>query len=306
MNLDAPRAMRTTLTIKTRLGLAMGIVAILITIIGAFGLLGMHSSNEASRETYSVQLPAAIAVGNMEIFIARERLALDHAALWPEDPKTASNLERAHAFRAGSDAWWNKYLALPRDVNEDRLMQDTGRKRADMLHAIDAFAAAIAHGDHQAIVDAANQMTPLYVIMTTSDNALKKYQSELVERGYEEAQSRYATFRIACVAMVVFGVLLAALSWLSLRRAIGAPIADALQHFERIARGDLREAVHVRSNDEMGMLLAGLSRMRASLIDAVTAVRGRIRATASADNPPICVEFEPYGDCTVTTFELML
>jgi len=229
-----------------------------------------------------VQLPGAVAVDNMEIYIARERLALDHAALWPEDPKTASNLERVHDFRAGSDAWWNKYLALPRDADEDRLAQDIDRKRIDELHAIDAFAAAIAHRDHQAIVTAADQLTPLYLSMNTSDTALKKYKSELVERSYEQAQSRYAMFWITCFAMVVFGVLLAALSFLSLRRAIGKPIGDALQHFERIARGDLREEVHVSSNDEMGMLLAGLSRMRVSLIDTVTAVRGGVESIAAA------------------------
>jgi methyl-accepting chemotaxis protein-1 (serine sensor receptor) len=75
---------------------------------------------------------------------------------------------------------------------------------------------------------------------------------------------------------------MAGLSWLSLRRAIAGPIADALQHFERIARGDLREAVHVTSLDEMGLLLAGLSRMRTSLIDTVTTVRGGVESIGTA------------------------
>ena len=276
------RAPWLALTIKARLGLAMAFVAILMTVIGTLGLVGMHSSNEANRQTYAVQLPSAIAVGNMEIFVARERMALDRAALSPEDPKTSATLTRAQGFRAESDAWWNRYLSLARDAAEDRLAQDTGAKRADMQHAIDAFAAAIASGDHRAIVDAASAMTPVYVVMTASDNALKKYQSELGERGYERAQQNYAALRIACVVMVVLGVVMAGLSWLSLRRAIAGPIADALQHFERIARGDLREAVEVKSHDEMGLLLAGLSRMRSSLIDTVTTVRGGVESIGTA------------------------
>jgi methyl-accepting chemotaxis protein-1 (serine sensor receptor) len=276
------RTPRMTLTIKARLGLAMGFVAILMTVIGALGLIGMRSSNEANRQTYAVQLPGAIAVGNMEIFVARERMALDRAALAPEDPKTAATLERAHGFRVESDGAWNKYMTLPRDAVEDRLAQETGTKREDMERAIDDYIAAIAHGNHQGIIDAANAMTPVYVVMTASDNALKKYQGELGERGYERAQQRYATLQIACIVMVVLGVVTAGLSWLSLRRAIGGPIADALQHFERIAHGDLREAVHVRSHDEMGLLLAGLSRMRASLIDTVTTVRGGVESIGTA------------------------
>jgi methyl-accepting chemotaxis protein-1 (serine sensor receptor) len=75
---------------------------------------------------------------------------------------------------------------------------------------------------------------------------------------------------------------MAALGWLSLRRAIGEPIADALAHFKRIADGDLRAKVVVKSRDEMGLLLAGLSRMRESLIETVVAVRSGTESIGSA------------------------
>lgn len=273
MTNNATRTPRAMLSIKTRLGLAMAFMAVLMIIIGALGLIGMTNSNEAARQTYSVQLPGAVAVGNMEIFVARERMALDRAALSPDSPGAASTIARAQGFRTASDEWWKKYLALPRDATEDRLAQDIGQKRRGMQSAIDDFIAAIKSGNHDAIVDTANRLTPRYVAMTSSDDALKKYQGELGEKAYQQAQRTFATFKIASVVMVLAGVLMAACSWLSLRRAIGRPIADALGHFARIANGDLREKVVVKSNDEMGLLLAGLSRMRESLIETVVAVR---------------------------------
>jgi methyl-accepting chemotaxis protein-1 (serine sensor receptor) len=276
---STPRAM---LTIKARLGLAMAFMAVLMIIIGALGLIGMSRSNEADRQTYSVQLPGAIAVGNMEIFLARERLALDRAALSPDDPNTASTLARAQGFRAASDDWWNTYLALPRDAIEDRLAQDTSQKRREMQNAIDNFIAAIKSGDHDAIVNAVNRLTALYAAMNGSDDALKKYQGELGESGYRHAQRTFATLKIASIVMVLSGVLMSACSWLSLRRAIGGPIADALGHFKRIADGDLREKVVVKSRDEMGLLLAGLSRMRESLIETVVAVHGGTESIGAA------------------------
>ncbi|MFM0514150.1 FAD-binding oxidoreductase [Paraburkholderia sp. RL17-373-BIF-A] len=59
-------------------------------------------------------------------------------------------------------------------------------------------------------------------------------------RGYQHAQRMFATFRITSIVMMLLGLLMAAMSWLSLRRAIGEPITDALAHFKRIADGDLR------------------------------------------------------------------
>jgi len=111
---------------------------------------------------------------------------------------------------------------------------------------------------------------------------LKKYQGELGERGYTHAQDTSTTLSMTCVAMILAGVLLSAYSWFSLRRAIGGPIAYALGHFDRIAQGDLREKVDVKSSDEMGLLLAGLSRMRASLIDTVSTVRSGTESIGAA------------------------
>jgi methyl-accepting chemotaxis protein-1 (serine sensor receptor) len=246
---DTTHTPQSMLTIKARLGLAMAFMALLMIIIGALGLVGMNTSNEADHQTYADQLPGAIAVGNMEIFVARERMALDRAALSSDDPSSAQTIVRAQGFRAASNEWWNKYLALPRDATEDRLAQDTGKRRLEMQRAVDDFIAAIKSDDHVAIVNAANRLTPAYALMTTSDDALKKYQGELAESGYQHAQRMFATFRITSIVMMLLGLLMAAMSWLSLRRAIGEPITDALAHFKRIADGDLRAKVVVKSRE---------------------------------------------------------
>jgi methyl-accepting chemotaxis protein-1 (serine sensor receptor) len=270
------------LTIQLRLGLAVGVLAVLMIVIGGLGLFGMSRSNQAHRQTYSRQLPGAIAIGNMEIFVARERMALDRAALSPEDSSVSATLDRANGFRTASNDWWKKYLSLPRDAAEEKLAQVTSASRHDMQTAIDAYIDAIKGRQHGAIVDAANRLTPVYGVMTKNDDDLKAYQSELGQAGYDRAESEFVKLRIACFAMILGGMILAGYSWLSLRRAIGVPVANALRHFERIARGDLREQVEVGPQDEMGLLLSGLSRMRVSLIDTVSAVRGGTESIGAA------------------------
>jgi methyl-accepting chemotaxis protein-1 (serine sensor receptor) len=45
------------------------------------------------------------------------------------------------------------------------------------------------------------------------------------------------------VVALLAGFVAAVLSWLTLTRAIGRPLAEALGHFDAIAAGDLRRAI---------------------------------------------------------------
>jgi methyl-accepting chemotaxis protein-1 (serine sensor receptor) len=50
-------------------------------------------------------------------------------------------------------------------------------------------------------------------------------------------------------ASIVFGLLAGVFTFVSLRRAIGRPLAEALEHFHRIATGDLSQRIETRSHD---------------------------------------------------------
>ena len=63
-------------------------------------------------------------------------------ALLVGTPDSTAAIERSRAMRGQSDAWWQKYLALPRGPEEDRLAQDVAAKRLALQRACDAFAAA--------------------------------------------------------------------------------------------------------------------------------------------------------------------
>ncbi len=81
---------------------------------------------------------------------------------------------------------------------------------------------------------------------------------------------------------MALGLLAAFFSYVTLSRAIGRPLADALGHFDAIAAGDLRRPVVIQSHDEMGQLLDGIARMQRSLIETVRSVRGGSESIATA------------------------
>ncbi|MFM0734462.1 methyl-accepting chemotaxis protein [Paraburkholderia sediminicola] len=270
------------ITIKARIGLTTAFLAALLVAIGVFGLFGMSRSNDAYQDTFTNAMPSAVDIGNAEIYSARERLALDRAAFMMGTPEAAPTLERARSMRVTSDAWWKKYMDLPRDAEEDRLAQTVIAKR-DVLHQqMDAFAAIVTENAPSKVVDGAKALQAAYNDLGDADDALRKYQFVSAKQGYDSAQNNFEVFRIVSAVALLAGVLAAVLSYLTLSRAIGRPLDQALGHFDAIAAGDLRHPVVVTSRNEMGQLLEGIARMQRSLTETVRAVRSGSESIATA------------------------
>ncbi|APA84656.1 Tar ligand binding domain-containing protein [Paraburkholderia sprentiae WSM5005] len=270
------------ITIKARIGLTMAFLAALLVAIGVFGLFGMSRSNDAYRDTFTDAMPSAVNIGNAEIYAARERLALDRAALLVGTPEAASTIERARMLGGTSDVWWKKYLDLPRNADEDRLAQDVAAKRNTLHQHLEAFAGSITANDQNQLVEDAKHLQVVFNDLVVADDALRKFQFDSAKLGYDAAQSSFETFRIVSIAALALGVIAAALSYLTLSRAIARPLGEALGHFEAIAAGDLRRPVMVTSRDEMGQLLDGIAKMQRSLTETVRSVRGGSESIATA------------------------
>ncbi|MGF6756295.1 methyl-accepting chemotaxis protein [Paraburkholderia sp. GAS42] len=270
------------ITIKTRIGLTMAFLAALLIVIGVLGLFGMGRSNEAYRDTFTNQMPSAESIGTAELFVARERLALDRAAFQIGTPDAAQTLERARLMRSKSEAAWKKYMDLPRGAEEDRLAQDVDAKRAAEYQVADAFAAAVTANEQAKLLDLAKQLQAAHNELSSADETLSKFQFTQAQKGFDGAQASFATFRIVTIVAIAAGILAALFSNITLRAAISRPLSDAIAHFDAIAAGDLRRPVVVRTRDEMGLLLEGVGRMQRSLVETVRSVRSGSESIATA------------------------
>ncbi|MBB5418592.1 methyl-accepting chemotaxis protein [Paraburkholderia atlantica] len=270
------------ITIKARIGLTMAFLAALLVAIGVFGLFGMGRSNDAYEDTFTNAMPGAVNIGNAEIYAARERLALDRAAFLVGTPEAASTIERARMLGSTSDTWWKKYLDLPRGADEDRLAQDVAAKRNALHQQLESFATAIEANDQSKLVEHAKSLQAVFNDLVGADEALRKYQFDSAKQGFDSAQSSFHMFRMVSIGALVVGVLAAALSYLTLSRAIARPLDEALGHFEAISAGDLRRPVVVSSRDEMGQLLEGIAKMQRSLTETVRSVRVGSESIATA------------------------
>ncbi len=271
------------MTIKTRIGLAMAFLSALLLALGALGLSGMGKASSATRDIYQNQMPSAVAIGMAEAYAARERLALDRAAMHAgQGEETKKNFDRAAVLRSTSDDWWKKYLDVPRGADEDKLAQDVAAKREALRSVVSAYSDAITANDHDKILSTADDLQTAFVALSKSDDTLNKFQFLQSKAGFETSQASYNTFRTVTIVMLAAALLAALLAYLNLRAAIAGPLAEALAYFEAIASGDLRRPIVVRTRDEMGLLLEGLAQMQRSLTDTVRTVRSGSESIATA------------------------
>ncbi|AME24679.1 hypothetical protein AXG89_13290 [Burkholderia sp. PAMC 26561] len=275
--------MNMSFTIKARLGLTMAFLGLLLVAIGGLGLYGMTQSNHAYRDTFENQMPSANAVSNAELYTARERLVFDRAAFLAGTPEAAPTIERGAMMRSKADGFWKKYTELPVfNDHEKQLAEASNTKRLALQKLIDGGYDAVRANDQARIVESAKAMQATYNELSGANDALRKFQFDAARQGYDAAQGAASTFETLSLTAIVIGLAAAAFSWFALRRAIGRPLDEAIEHFDAIAAGDLRRQVNVASRDEMGLLMQGLARMQTSLVATVRSVRSGSESIASA------------------------
>ncbi|AOY95055.1 hypothetical protein BKK79_24865 [Cupriavidus sp. USMAA2-4] len=275
--------MSSRLTIRLRLLLSVSTLFLLALLVGAAGLLGLRDANRAHEQTFTNQFPSALALGESDLSLTRARTALDKSMLYPSDADAMPLLDRTEELITRSDAAWKRYLALPRDAEEDRLAQALAPQREAAVKSLRDIIAALRAGD-RASADALMEKSVSKAFRAANDasQALGKLQLKLSQANFDDSQSAYARFRWVVLAAILMALAVAAWCAWSLLRAIVGPLEAAVAQFDRIAAGDLAQPVRHQRRDEMGRLLDGLARMQGALAETVQRVRHGSGAISAA------------------------
>ncbi|AUT73536.1 methyl-accepting chemotaxis protein [Paraburkholderia hospita] len=280
---EAPEARRKTMSLQQRIVLTMALLALLMTAIGVLGLTGAWRANRANRDTYENKLTAAMHIGNAELLIARTRLVLGGAMAQADTARATEQIRHADGFFVQSDEEWRSFVAGVHEAGEAALIEAAGQRREALHRAMRAFVDALKAGDRTSAERIGTlQLSGLFNDMSAANDVLKRALFANAKRSYDDAERYFRLFVVASTAMIAFGIAAAAFSWRSLRRAIMAPLGDALTHFDAIAAGDLSRAIPRHRADEMGQLLDGLRQMQVRLSHTVTAVRDSCESIGTA------------------------
>jgi len=273
------------LSLRAQLALTMGFLGFLLASSVGFGLYGINAIHTSAKDISRNSLPAVNALGFSDMMLARARLSLDRYALNPDADDASGLRARAEKFVSESDEWYRKYDAAPRGAEEDALAKDVVEARTQLRKTIDDFGAAIEKRDQTAISRLSLKDLPAsYNRSTEAFKKLRDFQINDAARQDAENDSRVSLLRILGLLALATGIAAAASGWFFLRRAIMAPLGEALDHFRHISAGDLTRAIPIKTNDEMGQLLAGVSSMQEKLSATVSTVRTGTDAIATASS----------------------
>ncbi|MDQ7970052.1 MAG: methyl-accepting chemotaxis protein [Oxalicibacterium faecigallinarum] len=263
------------ISIKARLVLTMGFMAVMLTVGGAMGVLGLQETNNSLKNVFTNQMPSVDAIQTMMMRLAQARARLSQVAMRPDAPDAEAALARAEVLYKESQTAWQKYLDLPANAEEKKLADAVAVDRKAYLaeaetNLIPALRAKRASEAEDILLV---KVTSLYQSLVKSSTALADYQQKLASETYAESQSMYSMFRIVAIGGVLFGLFAVAISAVFLIRAINQPLQEMLGHFDAIANGDLTTKIESKSKNEMGMLMSGLQKMQQRLKETVARVR---------------------------------
>jgi methyl-accepting chemotaxis protein len=105
---------------------------------------------------------------------------------------------------------------------------------------------------------------------------------KLMEKSGADAAQLYRDKRLQIILLAGVAAVLAIGFGVRITRSITQPLSQAVQVARTVAAGDLSSRIEVRSNDEVGQLLASLGEMTGSLRKIVSEVRSGTEAIAGA------------------------
>jgi methyl-accepting chemotaxis protein len=249
--------------------------ALVLVIAASVG--GLRSANAALEKMYSGETAALTLLADSTNNLLQARVDLGaYETLVAQGKPTGPTLEHVHAALAASERALSEYNALSLSGHgEASLATVLQATRHKLIKQVIAPEVGALDQDDFASFRMIERQTPESIFDDYKQASLNlmNFQVQAQKLHFAAAQARFHGL-LSLFGIVGFGALaLAVLTRGMLRAAVIRPIGAAVEHFERIAAGDLTSTIDSSRGGEMGRLMAALANMQRSLAAAVTRVR---------------------------------
>ncbi len=271
-------------SIKTRLALIMGFMALMMLGGGFIGLGGIVMANKALEETYRNRLEPTKMIGRIMLLMNENRaqvmLSMQHKPDSPfakmHDHPVSTHTDAIIKNRDEITAIVAEYKKRQLTPEEQALADKYAASRALYVNeGLVAARKAILDGDF----DSANQVlltkiNPLYVAAVGDADALLQKTLETAKAEYDQAVARYALIRNVAIGGTLLGIVLAVAAGILLIRSIVRPLHRVVGHFKEIAQGNLTNRIEITGKDEVGQVLGALASTQDELKNIIGQVVG--------------------------------
>lgn len=273
------------LSIRTRLGLAFGIIILLMIALIAFSITQLQRIGQLDNEIVEVDMAKLEAARTLEIN-TRANAARIMSLFITEDPDQVTEVN--NRIKGNTDNITKAMATLNAMVDSEHGKALLGAVKAasdQFNESFDTVATQLARHDREtAILVMNSKTTPDLEQLQTAIKALVQNQVAVLNDSHTEAQQALSASQtwmiIVSVITVVIGIVMA--WWISL--SITAPLKRAVELAESVASGDLRQEIDVTSRDETGQLLLALKNMNQNLAGIISQVTTGAHAISAATN----------------------
>ena len=245
--------------------------------VSALSLNGLRSAGNSLSSLADSDMVSMRALNDASSNLLRSRVALDRVrglteANNADEAKKA--LDRGQFLLDKSNESWKLFLSTPKPMLPQATLDDIVAKHDALMHdGVEPEFAAMRAGDmaaYHAIAD--TKISPMFIAL----DAATAVTADLTQKHAEQLRADAAASITLLIEVIVGVMVLAVLTLIATRVALGGmivqPINDAVDHFERIAQGDLTKSAHTDKTNEIGRLFAGIERMRTNLTTMVGSV----------------------------------
>jgi methyl-accepting chemotaxis protein len=276
--------MLNNLTIKARLILVVGLMALLAITLGGLGLNGMKKANEGLLTVYVDRTIPMGQLAEIKAKLLGNRLAITNSMVFKEETQKNVGIIRQNLLDINKI--WAEYMATFLTVEEKKLADkfaiDNKRFVDDGLTpAMEYLLTGNAEAAEKTIREA---VRPLYVPVGEGIDALTQLQLDVAKQEYDAAQVRYEDSRFISIVLLVVGLLLSVFIGFMLIRGISRSLFAMQQFADSLAKGDLTARIDLDQNDEIAILAQSMTGMRDQLSSVVQQVRTNSDALGSASH----------------------
>ncbi len=267
------------------------ILAILLLFSAALVTLSLYSWNNARAseqgmtDLYQLSALQVNPITDIYGLTLRSRLALAGGFIELQDgqaDKAQISAQRAEKLLKDAEAKFSTFIDIGLKTENKALVQQLQQAFELYFAAVEKTAFELSNGTAQSYItanlaarDANSQVATLLQQFVEQANATN---TEYMKT----AASRYTGTTVISVVFMVLAVLALLLSWQIIKTMLIAPLQLAGSHFERMASGDLTGRIDNDSNNEIGVLFAGMQHLQQSQKDTISQIHSTATQLASA------------------------
>ncbi|MDE1893610.1 MAG: Tar ligand binding domain-containing protein [Xanthomonadaceae bacterium] len=266
-----------TLSVKARLSMLIGMLFVMLLVGAWMGLHGMSQGNDQTRQIYQGDMLPAGQLNEISRNSWMQFVGLSEGVFHKDDKSiVAQKLAEVDKLQASNDALM-KSLQKANDGSmtaaDKKMLKDLVGARDDMKSSMDGIRDGLKSNDDGVNASLYSDLLPTLAIEDSITNKLIASRVAQGAAGYKIAVASFERIRMVALVALAVGLLFASLRAFLLIRTIMARLNEAVHLANEIAGGKLGHDIVVTRHDELGALLLAFRTMDERLKSTVAEVR---------------------------------